>query len=644
MLWLMAVTLPLLGWFLWWAWRKKQRLVAEFIQPRLLGNLSSGVSSALQKLRMALLLAAVALLFVALARPQWGFAWEEATQRGLDIVVAIDTSRSMLAEDVPPNRLRRAKLAALDLLRFAGTDRLGLVAFAGSAFLQCPLTLDDEAFRQSVEALDTSIIPQGGTALSEAINAALGAFSQEEEANYKILVLFTDGEDHEAGVQEWLGKATAAGLKIFTIGVGTPNGEVLRQRDEKGRISYVKDDKGNVVKSRLNEKLLTEIATASGGFYLPLSGAKTMEVLYERGLAPLPKSEKETRFIQRFQDRYQWPLALAILCLILEIFVPDRKRTRRGELVPVPGQSELKKALAGFLLICSIAECGASSASAWRQLSEGQYEDARKEYERLLEKKPEDPRLHYNAGIAAYQAGKFPDAARHFSSALSAEDLELQERAFYNLGNSLFRLGESAPQPDQKIEAWESAIQQFANAVKLDPKDADAKFNHDLVKKKLEELQQQQQKQSSKNQKDKSDEKENDQNQDQQQQDSQQQQDQNKDDKKEQEQQPEEKSQSEQNQQQHEQQEQQEQKQEKEQSQDQQQGQEGEQKKPEQQQAQNSGKDQTGDSPDGDQTVPLGQMTPQQARQLLEAQKNEERAMIFVPPTSKNKNRVFKDW
>src|SRR2546426_12689570 len=190
MLWLLAVTVLLLAWFLWWAWRKKQSLIAQFVQSRLLAQLTIGISPARQKFRLALIVFAVACAMLALARPQWGFDWEEAKQRGLDIVVAIDTSRSMLAEDIAPNRLARAKLSALDLMQQARSDRLGLVAFAGSAFLQCPLTVDDVAFRQSVEALDVNVIPEGGTALAEAIETTATAFKEGD--NYRILVLFTD--------------------------------------------------------------------------------------------------------------------------------------------------------------------------------------------------------------------------------------------------------------------------------------------------------------------------------------------------------------------------------------------------------------------------------------------------------------------
>src|SRR6266699_509835 len=240
MLWLLAVTVSLLAWFLGWAWRKKQSLVAQFVQSRLLAQLTIGVSPARQKVRLALIVFAVACAMLALARPQWGFDWEEAKQRGLDIVVAIDTSRSMLAEDVRPNRLARAKFAALDLLKEAKSDRLALIPFAGAAFLQCPLTLDEEAFRQSVEALEVGIIPIGGTALTEAIETALTAFKEGD--NFKILVLFTDGEDHDSGALEAAKKAAQAGLQIFTIGIGSQDGELLRITDAKGRTDYIRDE------------------------------------------------------------------------------------------------------------------------------------------------------------------------------------------------------------------------------------------------------------------------------------------------------------------------------------------------------------------------------------------------------------------
>ncbi len=338
LLWLLIPALPALTAFFWWAWRTKRRLISQFVQSRLLANLTVGVSTTRQKVRMGLLVASVAFLLVALARPQWGFDLEEAKQRGLDVIVAIDTSKSMLAEDVAPNRLARAKLAALDLKKLAKTDRVGLIAFAGSAFLQCPLSFEDEAFRQSVNALDVYIIPQGGTALAEAIQTAQAAFKEKSD-NHKVLVLFTDGEDHDGHAVEAAEAAAKEGLRIFTIGVGSANGELLRVTDARGRSDYLKDEQGHVVKSRLNEDLLKDISNKTpGGFYMRLSGANAMDVLYERGLAPLPKSEKSIRLFKRYHERYQWLLGLAVGLLIAEMFLPERRPARRSEPVkPVLG-------------------------------------------------------------------------------------------------------------------------------------------------------------------------------------------------------------------------------------------------------------------------------------------------------------------
>ena len=342
LLWLLLLAIPGLAAFFWWAWRTKRRLIAQFVQSRLLANLTVRVSTTRQKIRTALLIASVAFLIVVLARPQWGFNWEDAKQRGLDVIVAIDTSKSMLAEDVAPNRLTRAKLAALDLKRLAKTDRVALIAFAGTAFLQCPLSFDDEAFRQSINLLDVNIIPQGGTALAEAIQTAQAAFKEKGD-NHKVLVLFTDGEDHDGHAVEAARSAAEEGMRIFTVGVGTKNGELLRTMDARGRSDFIKDEQGNVVKSHLNEDLLRDIAKAGSGFYMLLSGANAIEVLYEQGLAPLPKTEKSTSRVKRYHERYQWLLGLAIALLVTEMFLPERKPFRRSEAAKALAVEALKR-------------------------------------------------------------------------------------------------------------------------------------------------------------------------------------------------------------------------------------------------------------------------------------------------------------
>jgi Ca-activated chloride channel family protein len=645
MLWLLLVFPPAMLAFFWWAWRQRQALMTQFIQARLLSGLTVGISTSRQKLRLAGVALSVVCLIVALARPQWGFDWQEAKQRGLDIVVAIDTSKSMLAEDIAPNRLGRAKLAALDLMQQARSDRLGLVAFAGSAFLQCPLTIDDAAFRQSVQALDVNVIPQGGTALAEAIETALTAFKEAD--NHKVLVLMTDGEDHDSGALEAAKKAAESGLKIFTIGIGSKEGELLRVKDAKGRTDYIRDEQGNVVKSHLNEGLLQEIAGATKAVYFPLRGAKTVDTLYRDWLAPLPKTDSEEKLIKQPHERYHWPLALAILLLVAEILLPERKREPKARAVGATLARAAASGAVALLIFMAMSATGrASPGSALREYKAGKYDQALKEYEQLLERKADDPRLRFNAGAAAYRNGRFDEAAKHFEAAAVSPDLSLQEQAYYNRGNTFYHLGENNPDPAQRTETWKKAVEDYQNSLNLNPQDTDAKFNYEFVKKKIEELKQQQQ-QSQQNKSDQN--KDQDQNQDQQQQ---QQQDQQKQDsKKDQEQKSQQQDQNKSEQKQDSAKQNQDGK--KEEEKKQQAAKKEQQKKDEQEKQQKQAKQAKAskgspdDKSDEQQTAAAaaGQMTPEQAQQLLDTQKGDEQ-MLPSKPNAKpvDPSRPVKDW
>jgi Ca-activated chloride channel family protein len=622
MLWLLALVVPVLAGFLYWAWRKKQKLMVQFVNAKLLPNLTAAVSTTRQKVRLVLLVASVACVLLAAARPQYGFGWEEATQKSLDIVVAIDTSRSMLAEDIRPNRLLRAKLAAIDLMKLCKNDRLGLVAFAGGAFLQCPLTLDEEAFRQSVDALEVGIIPQGGTAIAEAIQVALSTFKEATD-NHKVMVLFTDGEDHEAGLTEAMKKAEEAGLKIFTIGVGTAEGEFLRSPGDQTGQNYQRDTEGNIIRSKLNERMLQQLAGATGGFYLNLRSPTTVDMLYERGLAPLPRTEVASKLVRRYYERFYWPLALAIAFLLIEMFLSDRKPAANGKAAATPRKRVM--AAAASLALCVPLAMQASPSSALQQYSEGKYGEARKEYERLLEKKPDDSRLHYNAGTAAYQSRQYELAAKNFNTAVTAPDLDLQQRAFYNLGNTWYRLGEQNEDEQERQASWEQAIKQYDGALKLNAQDKEAKHNRDLVEKKLALLKKQQsqmpqQQQSQKGQKDKqkkkqkSDQKsdgESEGKQDQKEKDGKKDKKKDSKDKK------------------------------------------GDEKKDDkdgdrdqQDKKDNQGPPENPEPEPETQQVVLGQMTLDQVKQLLEAQKAEEKALIFQPVNQAKPptGRKIKDW
>lgn len=623
LLWLLLAVPPALVLFLWRSGRTRRKLAAQFIQARLLPNLVAGVSSRRRKLRAACLVAAVACLLLALAQPQWGYDLEEVTQRGLDIVVAVDTSKSMLAEDIAPNRLERAKLAVLDLMQQAKSDRLGLVAFAGGAFLQCPLTVDDSAFRQSVAALNVNVIPQGGTALAEAIDTALKAFKEGD--NYKVLVMFTDGEDHDSGALEAAKKAAAAGLRIFTIGIGSAEGELLRIQGPNGQSDYVRDAQGNVVKSHLDAALLRQIADATHGYYLPLQGANTMDVLYQKCLAPLPKSESKERWVKQARARYQWPLAAAIVLLVAEMFLPERRREARKAAAATGAQRAAVARVGLVLLVClglPKAVLG-SPSSALREYKSGNYKSALKDYEELLQKHADDPRLHFNAGAAAYRDHQFAEAARHFNQSVLSPDLNLQEQAYYNLGNTLYRMGEQDPDPSKKSGAWEQSLTNYSNSLQLNPQDADAKFNYEYVKKKLEELKKQQQQQQKQNQNQQNQKQKQNQNQNQQQQQNKQDQQSKQKQQNSQRQQPENQKQQEQKHQQSPQQSEQQKKQE----------------QPKREQARTSSGDKKKESQadrnqQSNPAYAAGEMTPQQARQLLDAQKGDE-MMLPVKPEGK---------
>ena len=628
-LWILLPALPLTAGFFYWSWRVKQNLIGQFVQARLLPALTLGLSPALQKFRLALLLAALAGVLAALAGPRWGFSWEEARQRGLDIVVAVDTSRSMLARDVAPNRLERAKLAAFDLMRQAKEDRLGLVPFAGVAFLQCPLTLDDEAFRQSLNALSVGVISEGGTALSQAIRTAIGAFAKGNN-NHKALVLFTDGEDHDEDAETMAAaqEAADAGLRIFTVGVGTAAGELLQVTDDHGNTSFIKDEDGNAVKSHLNEELLRKIATVTQGFYLPLRGADPMEILYSQGLAPLPKSEATVKLTRVYRERYHWFLGFAVLCLLAELLLPEGLRARRAERAAGASKAGWGTAVVILGLLLAPAQARASGSGAFNEYQSGDYKAAFEEYNRLAGEKTNDYRLHYNAGTSAYRAKELSAAEKQLGEALNSpaivSDLPAQEHAYYNLGNTLYRLGEPDADPQKKQERWEQAIANYSRALRLNTNDVDAKNNLAFVKYKLEELKQQQQQQQQKDQKN------GDKNQDQKNQDQKNQQggknqpdqqsqagQQNPQDKKDQ------------------------------QNQAQQQQNKDQQDKAAQARAAQAG--QRGKEPGQDQqaaTAAAAPMTLQQARQMLDAQKDDAKALIFSPENqpAASANRKIKDW
>jgi Ca-activated chloride channel family protein len=488
MLWLLLVVPPVLALFFWQAERTRQRLLTQFVEKRLLEKLTAGISPTRRKWRYTLVILAVALLIFTMAGLQHGYDLEEVHQRGLDIVVAVDTSKSMLTTDIAPNRLERAKLAALELMQRAGADRLGLVAFAGDAFLECPLTVDNTAFQQSVQALNVNSIPEGGTALAEAINTALTAFKEKD--HYRALVLLTDGEDNSSETAALTAAQAAAkeGLKIFTVGIGTAAGDLIRVTDANGNSDYVRDEQGNVVKSHLNEPLLQQIARTTGGFYLPLRGADTMDVVYDRGLGLLPKSEGTEKLIRRYHQQYRWPLAIATLLLLAEMLLPERKREKTPAPAPKTNAARITALIATFFVLSNVAS--ASPSGALHDYNAGNYTNALQEFTRLANVRTNDLRLVFDAGDAAYRATNFDLAQALFEQTTFSPDLTLQEKAYYNLGNSQFQSAKLTKDLDSLQAGLETAEKSFEHATTLNKADADAAFNLAFTKNAVEQIKQ----------------------------------------------------------------------------------------------------------------------------------------------------------
>ena len=322
--------LPVLVVFFYWSFRGRRRKLESVISPSLLSALTREFSRKKAIARALFIVGFFVFGILALARPQWGSRLENVRRQGIDLIVALDTSYSMNAEDISPSRLDKAKSETRSLIEKLKGDRIGLVSFAGTAIVQCPLTLDYGASRLFLDIINTEIIPEPGTSLAEAIKTATRAFS-EREKKYKVLVIFTDGEDLEGNIDSATKEAQQGGVIIYTVGIGTPEGRPIPIRDEKGDISgYRKDSGGQVVVSRLDERVLARVAAETGGKYLrATTGESELDEIYE-AISNLDKKELESKLFQNFEDQFQYPLTLAFVFLVAEGFLSERRKPRRS--------------------------------------------------------------------------------------------------------------------------------------------------------------------------------------------------------------------------------------------------------------------------------------------------------------------------
>jgi Ca-activated chloride channel family protein len=476
--WLLAA-IPLAAILFLWSHRRGRELVSKIVAPRLREQLAGSVSPLRRTVRAALILTALVFAALALAQPRYGFIEKETKQKGRDVIVAIDTSRSMMATDVSPTRLARAKLFTQDLVRLMQGDRVGLIAFAGSAFLQAPLTLDYSAVTNSLDELDTDLIPVGGTNLAAAINAALEAFGKAE-GNTRALVVLTDGEELDADGIAAAKRAAQEGIRIFTVGIGSPEGSLIPIRLDDGQPDFVRDKAGKPVTSKLDESRLREIAAATGGFFIPI-GPEAARDIFEKGIVPMELSENGVFNARQPIERYQWPLAVATILLALSL---------------LPGDRRWRLAKTSAVLLAFLPN--AQAQSGLEEFNSGDFSKAATVFEDKLQGQPGSRELQFNAGAAAYKSGDYEKSATHFTEALLSPNPKLREAAAYNLANTLVRKGEAAAEPEAKKTNWKNAIEQYDEALQLNPDNNFAKENRELVKKLIEDLEKQQQQQEQK--------------------------------------------------------------------------------------------------------------------------------------------------
>ena len=477
--------LVLIGLFflLWVSQKRKKRALEAFAQRDLLTSLMSSVDPRRQRQRAILSLMVLAFGILALMRPQMGFRWEEGRRHRLDILVAMDVSKSMLADDLKPNRLEYAKQAVRDWVKTLKGDRVGLIAFSGEAFLSCPLTTDYSAFLLSLDGMGSDTLPLGGTNISGAIREALRSYRRGR--GEKVLLLLTDGEDHEGNPLHAAEAAQKERIRIYPVGIGTREGGLIPMADRDHQRGFLKDDQGNVIKSTLNEGLLEKLASMGGGTYVRGGGERSvLKRIYDQELSGLEKGEFEGSLKKRDREWFQIPIAVVLLLSLLELFLNERKK-------PIRLKSRGVLGLVLLLFLPSFFACGNKTPEkAYQLYGEGKYEEAQKTCETILATDPDSDLWNYNLGAVLYRRGDYSGAIEHLVKALATDDPGLEAKANYNMGNCKVRLAEKTERIDlgRAIDQYREALDYYQRAMELDEKDEDARVNHAQVEVRLKNL------------------------------------------------------------------------------------------------------------------------------------------------------------
>jgi len=324
LLWAVAALLATIA----YAFARKRRALARFATANVLGDLMPEVSLRRQWFKAALVLLALVTLIGGIIAPRWGMYWEEVPRRGVDIIFVLDVSRSMLAEDIAPNRLERAKQNIRDVLEVLGGDRVGLVTFAGMASLKCPLTVNYGSFRVALDEVGPQGAARGGTLLGDAVRVAADAFVDAVK-KYKVIVVLSDGEDQGSYPLEAARKVQAdMGIKVFTIGIGDASEGARIPVEAAGQKAYLQHE-GQEVWSKMDPTTLQQMALAGDGAYIP-AGTRNIDLgrIYQERMAPAEQRDFESTRVQQYKVRYQWFAGLALVLLVIEMLVSERRVLR----------------------------------------------------------------------------------------------------------------------------------------------------------------------------------------------------------------------------------------------------------------------------------------------------------------------------
>ncbi|MEP0775864.1 MAG: VWA domain-containing protein [Acidobacteriota bacterium] len=465
-----------------WCVRRDRERTAQLVARALWPKVMARPAEAWRWVRLALFSLAVVGLALALAGPRWGVVREKLQREGVDVVLVVDTSGSMAAEDVQPNRFALARLTLRSLLDALEGDRLALVALEGEAYPLVPLTLDAGAVALFLDSMEPGMLPTPGTSLGAGLEAALSLFVDEQRAN-KVVVLVSDGEDLEGAVERGLRAARSKGVIVHTVGVGTAAGAPVPHFDAEGRRQgFKKDRDGTVVVSRLDEGVLQRLARETGGVYTRAAPANTGIWQIVAAVRGMEQKSLAQEYSYRPKERYQWPLGVALLALSLGLLLPLPLRRRPGvlALALVLGVAAAPAQASDVLGEVTLKPQRDTRAGrkAWK---EGNFPRALERFQSASSRRPEDERALFNLADALVASGQVGEAIPLLEALGSRASSPLAAAARYNLGNALFHRQDYA-----------GAVQAYRGALQLLPGDEDTRRNLELALRRLKEQQQQQ--------------------------------------------------------------------------------------------------------------------------------------------------------